>query len=167
LRVALAQLNPTVGDLPGNEARIAGALEDAKAAGAQLVEDAVVGQPELAVDPDDVPAGTDGRGVVDVVVALGEADDRRDADRTIGEPVDARPRAREEVLLEEQVLGRVAGDRELGEEDEVGAGGLRLVQAADDALAVPSQVADDRVDLRESEPHRRNSTSFRLCGENL
>jgi len=48
LRVALAQLNPTVGDLPGNEARIAGALEDAKAAGAQLVlfpELAVTGYP--------------------------------------------------------------------------------------------------------------------------
>jgi len=44
LRIALAQLNPTVGDLPGNEAKIAGALEEAKAAGAQLVA-----FPELAV----------------------------------------------------------------------------------------------------------------------
>ena len=37
MRIALAQLNPTVGDLPGNEALIAGALAEAKAAGAQLV----------------------------------------------------------------------------------------------------------------------------------
>ena len=37
MRIALAQLNTTVGDLPGNEARIAGALAEAKAAGAQLV----------------------------------------------------------------------------------------------------------------------------------
>ncbi len=44
MRIALAQLNPTVGDLAGNEARIAGAIEEAKAAGAQLVL-----LPELAV----------------------------------------------------------------------------------------------------------------------
>jgi len=48
LRIALAQLNTTVGDLPGNEERISAALDDAKAAGAQLVlfpELAVTGYP--------------------------------------------------------------------------------------------------------------------------
>jgi len=48
LRIALAQLNTTVGDLPGNEERIAGAIEGAKAAGAQIVlfpELAVTGYP--------------------------------------------------------------------------------------------------------------------------
>ena len=44
LRLALAQLNATVGDIAGNEARIAAAIADAQAAGAQLV---VV--PELAL----------------------------------------------------------------------------------------------------------------------
>jgi NAD+ synthase (glutamine-hydrolysing) len=44
LRVALAQLNTTVGDIDGNAAKIAGAIESARADGAQLV---VV--PELAV----------------------------------------------------------------------------------------------------------------------
>jgi NAD+ synthase (glutamine-hydrolysing) len=44
LRVALAQLNTTVGDIDGNTAKIAGAIESARADGAQLV---VV--PELAV----------------------------------------------------------------------------------------------------------------------
>ncbi len=48
MRIALAQINTTVGDLPGNEARISAALEEAKAAGAQLVlfpELAVTGYP--------------------------------------------------------------------------------------------------------------------------
>ena len=48
MRIALAQLNTTVGDLPGNEARMSAALERAKAAGAQLVlfpELAVTGYP--------------------------------------------------------------------------------------------------------------------------
>jgi NAD+ synthase (glutamine-hydrolysing) len=37
VRIALAQLNPTVGDIAGNEARCLDALERARAAGAQLV----------------------------------------------------------------------------------------------------------------------------------
>jgi NAD+ synthase (glutamine-hydrolysing) len=37
LRIALGQLNPTVGDLAGNEAKAAQAIADAKAAGAQLL----------------------------------------------------------------------------------------------------------------------------------
>ena len=37
MRVALAQLNPTVGDIAGNEAKALEALESARAAGAQLV----------------------------------------------------------------------------------------------------------------------------------
>jgi NAD+ synthase (glutamine-hydrolysing) len=44
MRLALAQLDPAVGDLAGNEARIVAALTDARAAGAQLVL-----VPELAV----------------------------------------------------------------------------------------------------------------------
>ncbi|HEX2371874.1 MAG TPA: nitrilase-related carbon-nitrogen hydrolase, partial [Solirubrobacterales bacterium] len=44
LRIALAQINTTVGDIDGNAARIAKAIESAQAAGAQLVI-----LPELAV----------------------------------------------------------------------------------------------------------------------
>jgi NAD+ synthase (glutamine-hydrolysing) len=44
LRVALAQLNPTVGDIAGNAAKIADAIHDAREAGAQLVV-----LPELAL----------------------------------------------------------------------------------------------------------------------
>ena len=44
LRLALAQLNPTVGDLAGNERRLRDALDEARRAGAQLVV-----FPELAI----------------------------------------------------------------------------------------------------------------------
>ncbi len=37
LRIALAQINPVVGDIPGNETKIAGQIAAARAAGAQLV----------------------------------------------------------------------------------------------------------------------------------
>ena len=37
MRVALAQINPTVGDIDGNAARVASWIEDARAAGADLV----------------------------------------------------------------------------------------------------------------------------------
>ena len=63
---------------------------------------------------------------------------------------------------EEQVLGRVAGDRELGEEDEVGAGLLRLAEPAEDPLAVPVEVADGGVDLGAA----RAASGFSLSGEN-
>ena len=43
-RVALAQINPTVGDLAGNVARIRAVLEQARGVGAQLVA-----FPELAI----------------------------------------------------------------------------------------------------------------------
>ncbi len=44
MRIALAQIDPTVGDVQGNAARIAGRLEEARKAGA-----AVMATPELAV----------------------------------------------------------------------------------------------------------------------
>ncbi|UCE59534.1 MAG: NAD+ synthase [Phycisphaerales bacterium] len=44
MKVALAQINPTIGDFDGNAARIIGQIEDSKAAGAHLVV-----FPELAV----------------------------------------------------------------------------------------------------------------------
>ena len=62
---------------------------------------------------------------------------------------------------QQQVLRRVAGHGELGEEHEIGAGVARLVEAGEDQLAVPVEVADDGVDLGEREPH-----GLRLTVEN-
>ena len=75
-------------------------------------------------------------------------------------------RGADEGRSQEQVLGRIAGDRELGEEHELGALCARVGESGENALAVAVQVADDRVDLGESEPHRDDSTGLRLSGEN-
>ena len=92
---------------------------------AQLVEDAVVGQVDLAVARLHGAVGEDRGSVVDVLRALGVADDRDDAGRLRGEALQRRSRVGEEVLLEQQVLRRVAGQRELREADELRAGVAR------------------------------------------
>jgi hypothetical protein len=77
------------------------------------------------------------------------ADQGGDARRRGGDLLQ-RPRCRlQEPGAQQEVLGRVARDGELREEDEVGAPGPCLLEAGEDAVAVPVQVADDRVDLRE------------------
>ena len=70
-------------------------------------------------------------------------------------------RRAEEAGAQQQILGRVAGDGELGEEDEV-APRPAPRRSGGHQLAVAVEVADDRVDLREREPQ-----GFRLSVENL
>ena len=114
---------------------------------ALLVEDAVVGQAQLAVDAGDIAVGEHGRRVVDVVGALREADDRDDVDR-LGRELGERARDLvEEVRLEQQVLGRVARQRELGEEHERRSALARLDGRGGDLVGVAGDVADRRVDL--------------------
>jgi len=47
-----------------------------------------------------------------------------------------------------EILGRVADEHELGEHDEVGALGGRLIACPPDEVRVPSDVADRRIQLR-------------------
>jgi hypothetical protein len=66
-----------------------------------------------------------------------------------GERAQRRAGVREEVLLQQQVLGRIAGQRQLREQDEIG---LRLAGRADavtDPVGVALDVADGGVDLTE------------------
>ena len=72
-------------------------------------------------------------------------------------------RRTDEPGAEQEVLGRVAGHRELREDDEVCGVALRLCESLEDQLAVPLEIADDRIDLGECEPHRHCSSS-RGCG---
>ena len=74
--------------------------------------------------------------------------------------LDRLARRAHEAGPEQQVLGRVAGDGELGEEDEVRLARARLVDGGENALAVAVQVADDGVDLGEREPHLDRSYRF-------
>ena len=85
---------------------------------------------------------------------MGEADERDDSPDLGRELAQALVRRAHEAGPEQEVLRRVAGHGELGEEDEVGAGGLGLADRLQDPLAVPIQVADGGVDLREREPHQ-------------
>ena len=74
--------------------------------------------------------------------------------------------ARDERRPQQEILRRIAGDRELGQEDDVRLLRARIGESSENALAVALQVTDDRVDLGESKPHRDNSTGLRLSGEN-
>ena len=137
---------------------------------AVLVEDAVVRQEALAVDAADLAAGEHEAGVVEVGVEVGGADERRDPVRLARELLDRALRRPDEPRPQEQVLGRVAGDGELGEEDEVGARLTRLGEPGQDPATVAVEVADDGVDLRECESHPggfllsiENSTGWREC----
>ena len=59
------------------------------------------------------------------------------------------------MVLEEEILRRVAGDRQLGEDDELGAGLFRALDPGGDLPLVSGDVADGRVHLAEREAERR------------
>jgi hypothetical protein len=65
-------------------------------------------------------------------------------------------RVAQEVLLEQQVLRRVARDRQLGEEHELGARVAGLGDPGRDPLLVAAEVPDDAVQLGEGEAHARD-----------
>jgi hypothetical protein len=120
---------------------------------AVLVEDAVVRKEALAVEALDLALGADRAGVEEVAVEERRADERRDPGHLRGDLLEARGGSAQEARAEQEVLGRIAGDGKLGKEDEVGTRVARLVEPFQDALAIPVEVADDAVDLRERDPH--------------
>ena len=66
----------------------------------------------------------------------------------------------QEPLPEQEVLRRIAGHGELGEDDEVRPCGACLPEPSHDAIAVRVEVADDGVDLGKREPHRFSTLSL-------
>jgi hypothetical protein len=118
-----------------------------------LVEDAVVRKKTLAVDRLHLAVRAYGAGVEEVAVEVRRADEGGDALRLGGDRVERPIRRPQEPGSEEKIFGRVARHRELREEDEVGARGARFCEAGDDPLSISLEVADDRVDLRERQPH--------------
>ena len=121
---------------------------------AVLVEDAVVGEEPLAVDRLHLAAGADGARVVEVAVEVGTPTNATMPRRLLRHLGERALCGADEARAQEQVLRRIARDRELGEEDDVGARVLRLVHPREDQLAVPVEVADSRIDLGQREPHR-------------
>src|SRR4029079_6854208 len=82
------------------------------------------------------------------------ADENGDPPGCVRDLVDRAPCGPDEPRPEQEVLGWIAGDRELGKEDEVGACLAGLVQPGKDLAAIAVEVADDRVHLCECESHR-------------
>jgi hypothetical protein len=118
---------------------------------ALLIEDAVVGQELLVVDAGDLAFVEDGGGVVDVCVGVGVADDCGYAANGGGDALKSLEIIEDEGAAEEKVFGRVAGDGELWEGDDVGAGFAGAVSVVDDLGGVAVEIADYGVDLGESD----------------
>ncbi len=134
-----------------------------------LIEDAVVREELLPVDASDLTVGAYRACVCEVAVEPRRADEGDEPGRRGGRLCKRLARRLQKAGAEQQVLRRIAGHRELGEEDEVRAGRSRLAERADDLVAVPAEVADDDIQLCERDPHRGFgplSPSFRLIVEN-
>ena len=119
-----------------------------------LVEDAVVREEVLAVDALQLALREHGAGVREIAIEERHADEGGDP---LGRPrdlVERGPGGLEEAGPQEQVLGRIAGDGQLGEDDEVRALRARLADRVDDERPVAGKVADDGVELGERDPHR-------------
>jgi len=121
---------------------------------ASLVEHPVVGQVHLVIDGRHLAVREDRRGVVDVVGAVGEPHERHDVPDPRGELLQRGARGLQEVGLQQEVLRRVAGERALPEDHELGP----LLAGAPGQLRDPARVARDvahgRVHLGQSGPQR-------------
>jgi hypothetical protein len=128
---------------------------------AVLVEDPVIRKEVLAVDRLHAPVGAHRARVREVAVEPRGADERGDVRALARDLVERRARGADEPGPQEQILGRIAGRRELGEEHEVGPRLARVRQVREDLRPVAVEVADDAIDLRE-----RESQGFRLTVTN-
>ena len=126
-----------------------------------LVEDAVVREEVLAVDGLDASVGANRTRVREIAVEPRSSDEGGDALRLGRDRLERLVCCADEGGPQEEVLGRVPRRRELREENEIGAGGARLSEAAEDLRPVASEVPDDAVELRE-----RDSQGFRLTVTN-
>ena len=127
-----------------------------------LVEDAVVRKEVLTVDRSQGAVRADGAGVREVAVEPRRAHQGDDAGRGAGDLLERSVRGRHEAGTEEEILGRVARDRELRKDGEVGACAARVIEGGEDPVAVSLEVADDGVELRQGDPQ-----GFRLTVTNL
>ncbi len=93
----------------------------------------------------------DGGGVVDVLLGVDEADDEGDAGAALDDDVEGVLVVADELGPQEEVFRRVAGDRQLGEGDEVDALGAGPLHAVEDLGDVAFEVADGDVDLGEAD----------------
>ena len=120
---------------------------------AVLVEDAVVREEALADERLHLTARAHRARVEEITVECRRADQRHDPAARPGDAFERALRRADEPGAEEEIFRRVAGDDQLGEEDDVDALLLGLLDPRDDALGISVQVADHGVDLGERKAH--------------
>ncbi len=130
---------------------------------ALLVEDAVVRKEPFVDDRLHLALGADIQGVEEPPLHdVRSAHHEHESVRSRGDLVERPGRCSQEPGPQEEILGRVAGSRQLREEGKVRAGLLHLLEPLEYECPVSVQVADHGVDLRQREPHQDKATSLRL-----
>jgi hypothetical protein len=133
-----------------------------------LVEHAVVRQIDLEAQAGDTAAVEQRHGIVELAVFdPGGADQHRGPAirRVGGERLDRAAARLLERRLENEVLGRIAADEQLGEHDEISAVARRLGAGAARLVRIARDVADDRVELGDGE--RKAIRRTRVHGSDL
>jgi len=121
---------------------------------ALLVEDLVIRKQLLAVVRLHLAvAEHDGRVEDHLALVLGVADHHVEARQALAQALQAVRDAMPEPTMEQQVLGRVAGQGQLGQQQDVRALLPRLGRRGDDARFVTGYVADEAIDLAERDAH--------------
>ena len=118
---------------------------------AGLVEHGVVGQQALAIRADHMPVHAHSGSVVEVAVGGHIPHHCGTTPRVRGHLLQGGEVVGHETRLHHQVLGRVAGDGELGERHQVAPGGFGAVVRLDDLGHVAGEVTDHGVDLGQSD----------------
>jgi hypothetical protein len=164
---AVAALGPEVGVVPDVLADGEGDLLAAEFDGrdflgglevAVLVEDVVGRQERLHHAMRDLAALDDGGGVVERAagargVAVDVAGDERDVADRFRKRVEALESARDEVVAQKQIAGRVAAEEQLGSQHQLGALAHRIFVGGLELGAVRVVRADGGVELKEGDAH--------------
>ena len=128
---------------------------------AGLVEHAVVRQQPLVVARDDLAAHAE-RGGVARPIAVEHGQTHQERRRGLGgERLELARAGREEARAQDEVLGGIAGDGQLGRDDEIGPLPRRIGTRIGDASPVLAQGADRQIQLGECDSHLTPSVSGR------
>ena len=120
-----------------------------------LVEDAVVGQLALVVARHDAPVGEHQRRVAHAVAVQPRTPHDQRQLHLCGQQLGLGLAGAQEGRAQQQILGRVAGDRELGGEHQLGTRARGIGTGVGDALPVLGERSDREVELGQREAEHR------------